>query len=256
MNNFSKISVVILAKNAQVHLRECLEALCDFDEIILLDNESTDDTQIIAGNFKNVKIYESEFIGFGPLKNLAISYAKHDWILSIDSDEVLEKDALEMIKHLSLDSKIVYSLSRKNLYKGEWIQACGWSPDYVRRLFCKDKTCFNQNQVHESVIIPDGCREIKLNGYLRHYAFESVDMLLGKLNRYSTIWADEKKSGKKKASVFGAIGRFVLVFLKDYFFRKGFLYGYKGFIVAYCNADGAFFKYMKLYERRQESQEK
>ncbi|PAF44049.1 glycosyltransferase [Helicobacter sp. 11S02596-1] len=254
MENLSKISVTILAKNAQAHLGECLEALRDFDEVILLDNQSTDSTRAIAGSFPNVKIFENEFIGFGPLKNLALDYAKNNWILSIDADEVLEKNAREAIATLLLDPKCIYAFSRKNLYKGEWIRACGWNPDYVKRLFHRGATRFNQNQVHESVIVPDGCCVEKLNAHIRHYAFESIDMLLGKLHRYSSMWADEKSRIGKKASVFGALGRFVWVFVKDYFFRKGFLYGYKGFIIAYCNADGAFFKYMKLYERNKGSQ--
>lgn len=250
LDNFKKISVCILAKNAQKHLKECLEALMKFDEVILLDNQSSDKTQIIARSFSNVSIYESEFIGFGALKNLVASYAKNDWILSIDSDEVLEDLALETIAMLRLEPKVVYSLSRKNLYRDEWIKGCGWSPDFVKRLFNKKFASFNSNQVHESVMIPQNGREEKLNGYLRHYAFESVDELLDKLHRYSSMWADEKSKTTKKASIFGAVGRFVWVFLKDYFFRGGVLYGYKGLVIASCSAGGAFFKYVKLYERR------
>lgn len=252
VSNFKKISVTILAKNAQSHLQECLEALVKFDEVVLLDNQSTDETQKIARNFSNVSIYESEFIGFGALKNLAISYAKNDWILSVDSDEILEQSALETIAKLKLEPEVVYSVSRKNLYRGEWIQGCGWSPDFVKRLFNKKFTGFNNNQVHESVMVPKNGREEKLRGYLKHYAFESVDNLLGKLHQYSSMWADEKKETTKKASIFGAIGRFFWVFLKDYFFRRGFLYGYKGFVIASCSAGGAFFKYIKLYERKKQ----
>ena len=100
----TKISVCILVKNAQDTIKECLESLQSFDEIILLDNQSSDDTLKIANDFKskfdNLRIYHSEFIGFGPLKNLAISYASNDWIFSIDSDEVLEFSALKELENL------------------------------------------------------------------------------------------------------------------------------------------------------------
>jgi len=76
------VSVVMIVKDASRTLAESLSALHRFEEIIVLDNGSTDDTAAIAGGFDNVKIFESPFIGFGPLKNLAASYAKNSWILS------------------------------------------------------------------------------------------------------------------------------------------------------------------------------
>ena len=156
--NLSKISVCILVKNAQATIGQCLAALSEFGEIILLDNASTDETLKIARefgeNYKNLRVESSEFIGFGPLKNLAISYAKNEWILSIDSDEVLERAALAEIKSLQLRPESVVALPRKNLYRGEWIRACGWHPDFVWRLFNKKFTRFNENFVHESVILP------------------------------------------------------------------------------------------------------
>ena len=150
-----KISAVLIVKNAEATLQECLDSLQNFDEIILLDNGSSDNTQKIAQDFntlhKNLKIYTSEFIGFGALKNLAVSYASNDWIFSIDSDEVLESQTLDEIANLDLNPQNIYALPRKNLYKGEWIKACGWYPDFVLRLFNKTQTKFNSNFVHESL---------------------------------------------------------------------------------------------------------
>ena len=164
------ISATILVKNAQDTLRECLDSLREFDEIILLDNGSSDETLTIARKFNatygNLVIHTSGFIGFGALKNLAVSYARNDWIFSIDSDEVLESATLARLKELfgvpkgadskdrdsktsessALDSQTpqtpqtpppntLFALPRKNLYKGEWIKACGWYPDFVTRIF-------------------------------------------------------------------------------------------------------------------------
>ncbi|MCX2717910.1 glycosyltransferase [Helicobacter sp. MIT 21-1697] len=240
------ISVTILVKNAQETMRECLESLQSFDEIILLDNGSTDDTLSIAQSFSNVKIYESEFIGFGALKNLAISYAKHDWILSIDSDEVLESDTLALIESLTLDSHTIYALPRKNLYNGEWIKACGWYPDYVWRLFNKTFTRFNDNFVHESVIIPKNAHKLKLSSGIKHYAYDNIAHLLEKLQRYSSLWAEQNTH--KHSSPFKALTHGFWTFLRDYFLKKGIFYGYKGFVISLCNGLGTFFKYMKLYE--------
>lgn len=247
-----KISVCIIAKNAQATLKECLESVREFDEIILLDNGSTDSTLQIANDFNttygNLRIKQSEFIGFGALKNLCVSYAKNEWILSLDSDEVLESSA--EIKALDLKPQNIYALPRKNLYKGEWIKACGWSPDFVWRLFNKNFTHFNENIVHESVIIPPNAQKIRLQGHIRHYAYDNISQFLDKLQRYTSLYVEQNynKNNPKNISMFKAIMRGLWAFVRSYFLRKGIFYGYKGFIISLCAGLGTFFKYAKLYE--------
>nr|WP_027327290.1 glycosyltransferase [Helicobacter pametensis] len=245
----SKISVTILAKNAQSTLRECLESVREFDEVILLDNKSTDQTQEIAKEFPNVKIYESEFIGFGALKNLAISYAKNDWILSLDSDEVLERALLEEIREMEFCKGKYYSFLRKNHYRGVWIKGCGWHPDWVKRIFYKHEIRFDDALVHEGLIL-GGCEEVRLRqGGILHYSFFNISDLLEKLQRYSSLWA--MQNSHKSSSPFKAVMRGSWTFVRNYFFKRGFLYGYRGFVISVCNGLGAFFKYMKLYEESQ-----
>ncbi|PJP17834.1 glycosyl transferase family 2 [Campylobacter jejuni subsp. jejuni] len=255
--NLKQISVIIIVKNAEQTLLECLNSLKDFDEIILLNNESTDNTLNIANEFKkdfaNLHIYHSAFIGFGALKNLALSYAKNDWILSIDADEVLENECIKELKNLELQEDNIIALSRKNLYKGKWIKACGWSPDYVLRIFNKNFTRFNDNLVHESLILPSNAKKIHLKNGLRHYAFRDISHLINKMQYYSSLWTKQnihKKSGVLKANL-----RAFWTFFRNYFLKSGFLYGYKGFIISVCNALGVFFKYMKLYELQRQKPE-
>ncbi|EDP4395099.1 glycosyltransferase [Campylobacter jejuni] len=248
--NLKQISVIIIVKNAKQTLLECLNSLKDFDEIILLNNESSDNTLNIANEFKkdfaNLHIYHSAFIGFGALKNLALSYAKNDWILSVDADEVLENECIEELKNLELQEDNIIALSRKNLYKGEWIKACGWWPDYVWRIFNKNFTRFNDNLVHESLVLSSNAKKIYLKNGLKHHAFRDISHLINKMQHYSSLWAKQnihKKSGVLKANL-----RAFWTFFRNYFLKNGFLYGYKGFIISVCNALGTFFKYMKLYE--------
>lgn len=248
--DLNKISVTIIVKNAQNTLLKCLDSLKEFDEIILLDNESDDETLNIAQNFRkkfpNLHIYKSKFIGFGPLKNLALSYTKNDWVLSIDADEILEKECIEELKKLDLKQNNILALPRKNLYQEKWIKACGWWPDFVCRVFNKTHTCFNQNLVHESLKIFQNTEEIYLKHGLKHYAFNNIAHLIEKMQYYSTLWA--KQNLHKKSSICKANLRAIWTFIRNYFFKKGFIYGYKGFIISTCNALGTFFKYMKLYE--------
>ncbi|MFC3866988.1 glycosyltransferase family 2 protein [Helicobacter equorum] len=251
------ISVTILVKNAQTTLKKCLDSLQSFDEIILLDNDSSDTTLQIAQDFQasyqNLKIYTSEFIGFGALKNLAVSHTSNAWIFSIDSDEVLESNTLALLTQLFSKDNLptpntLFALPRKNLYNGKWIKACGWYPDFVTRIFHKEYTCFNNNVVHESIIVPKDARFIKLDSGLTHYAFRDITHLLEKLQRYSSLWAEQHTH--KIASPLKAIIRGGWSFVKNYVLQKGFLYGYRGFIISVCNALGVFFKYMKLYENQ------
>ncbi|EOH7340506.1 glycosyltransferase [Campylobacter coli] len=252
--NLEKISVIIIVKNAQNTLLECLNSLKEFGEIILLNNESTDDTLKITKEFQkefaHLYIYESKFIGFGALKNLALSHTKNEWILNIDADEILEKETKEELKKLEIKEQSILALPRKNLYKGEWIKACGWWPDHVLRVFNKKHTKFNENLVHESLILYPNTQKIKLQNGLRHFAFESIDDLLDKLQKYSRLWALQNLH--KESGIYKALVRGFWTFFRNYVLKKGIFYGYKGFVISICNSLGAFFKYMKLYELKKQ----
>ncbi len=243
----NKISVTILTKNSQEYILECLNALVDFDEIILLDNGSTDRTMDFAKEFKNVKIFEHKFIGFGPMKKLAVSFTSNDWVLSIDSDEILSKQLTKEILDLNLKVTCVYSILRDNYYNKKLIKACGWDNDYQLRLFNKTMTNFNDKQVHEGLIINKSMQTIKLNNAFKHYTFNEVGQLLKKMDTYAALYAIENKN-KKRATPFMAFIKATFAFFKNYFLQKGFLYGYEGLLISVSNANGVFYKYMKLYE--------
>jgi len=242
----SDISVVILTKNSSLYIKECLESLKEFSEIIVLDNGSTDETMTIAKKFTNVTIHQHDFIGFGPLKNLAITYASNDWILSIDSDEIVSQELVEEIKNLKRQNNYVYAIARDNFYHHKLVQCCGWKNDYVLRLFNRDSTKFNNKQVHESLLLED-ITVHKLQHKMKHYSFSKAENLIDKMQKYSSLYAQEHR-GKKTSSPFKAFSRALFSFIKNYFLQKGFLCGYEGFIISVSNANGVFYKYIKLYE--------
>ncbi|ENQ6618974.1 glycosyltransferase [Campylobacter lari] len=252
--DLKQISVIMIVKNAQKTLKACLESLQEFGEIVLIENDSNDDTLKItyefSKNYKNIKIYQHKFIGFGPLKNLAISYASNDWIFNIDADELAKKEFLQELGQIEPNKEDIIALPRENLYNGEWIKACGWWPDYVMRVFNKTHTSFNENLVHESLILHEDSKKIKLQNGLRHFAFENIDSLLDKLQKYSKLWALQNLH--KESSICKALLRGIWTFFRNYVLKKGIFYGYKGFIISTCNGLGAFFKYMKLYELKKQ----
>ena len=122
MTKIVNISCVIIEKNAQVTLKNVLNSLNLFDDVVLYSNNSTDKTDEIAKEFNNVNLIQGEFIGFGPTKNKAASFAKHDWILSLDADEVLSQEFIYKLQNQKLNQNTVYSILRTNYYKKSHIK--------------------------------------------------------------------------------------------------------------------------------------
>jgi glycosyltransferase involved in cell wall biosynthesis len=244
------IAVTILTKNSRKHLPACLAALEAFEEVIVLDNGSTDDTVKIAADFANTKIVHSPFIGFGPLKNLAAQHTVKPWILSIDSDEVLSEELAREILQLDLsDTCKVYAFLRHNYYGNKLIKACGWDNDYVLRLYHKGTTSFADLPVHE-YIHTEGLSVQRLNGTLHHYSFDSISQLLHKMDHYTTLFAKENRF-RKTSSPAKSFFKWSFSFFRNYILQRGFLYGYEGLAIAFSNANGTFYKYMKLHEENQ-----
>ena len=241
------ISVTILTKNSQKTLQATLDSLKNFPEVLVFDSGSTDATLDIATSYPNVKIITGQFIGFGPTHNTASSLASHDWILSIDSDEVLTPDLSLEILHLHLDPHSVYQINRKNYFNGKWIRWCGgWHPDPVIRLYNRKMTRFTDDAVHEKVIVHD-VKIIPLTSFLFHTPYLSMGDFLTKMQSYSTLFAEQYK-GKKHSSMGKAIAHGWLAFFKSYFLKKGFLGGKEGFIISAYNGHTTFYKYVKLLE--------
>ncbi len=243
----NRISVTVLTKNSEAYIERCLKALSLFDEVILLDNGSTDQTIAIAERFPNVNVKKHEFIGFGPMKNLAAEHTRNDWVLTVDSDEILSEALVNEVLTESLDPSVVYRISRLSHYRGRLLKGCGWYPDFVPRLYNKRTTGYYQNLVHEGIIVKKGIRTQKLNNSMLHYPYDSVEELINKMQHYSSLFAQANK-GKKSSSPIKALLLAFFAFIKSYFLRRGIFCGYEGLVVSINNANGVFYKYMKLHE--------
>lgn len=241
------ISICILTKNAAATLQATLESTRDFDEVILLDNGSTDETLAIAARFPNVKIHTTPFIGFGPLRNLAASKASHDWILALDSDEILSPSLIQEIRGLQLDPQCGYFLRRHNYYNGKRIFGCGWDPEYTARLYHRGHSRFADVEVHEALIAPKWC---KLTSPLLHTPFRTTSDFLMKMQTYSTLFAKQNQD-RRKSSLTRALSHGFFAFIRSYLLRRGFLCGKEGFIISLYNANTTFYKYLKLSEINQ-----
>lgn len=242
------ISVTMLTKNSSRFVEQALAALSGFDEVIVLDNGSTDNTMEIAARFPNVRIVEHEFIGFGPLKNLAAQAAKHDWIINVDSDEIMTAELANELKTMKLDTNAVYTVPIINHFRGKAIRGCGWGGMRKRRLYNRTRTRFRNDMVHEKLEIPDGVKITdEIRHSLLHYMYNSVHQLLHKMQLYSDLFA-EQNVGRRRASVLSASLHAWWAFIRDYFIKRGFLDGAEGWIICLTAANVVFYKHLKLRE--------
>jgi glycosyltransferase involved in cell wall biosynthesis len=239
------ISATILTKNSQDTLSATLASLQKFPEVIVYDSGSTDLTLEIAKEFPNVKIIHGKFIGFGPTHNAASCHAIHDWILSLDSDEVLTLELAEEILNLPLNATHLYQIDRHNYYNGKWIRWCGgWYPDPVIRLYHRKSTQFTDDAVHEKIITTN-LKVVPLSFPMTHTPYRRIEDFLTKMQTYSTLFAEQHRS-KKTSSLGKAIFHGSFAFLKSYVLKRGFLGGKEGLIISLYNGHTAFYKYLKL----------
>lgn len=241
-----KISATILLKGDPIHFQKVLSALEPLDEVLIFNNGGGRATLDSLNHFKNVRVVEGVFSGFGPTHNAASELAKNDWILSVDSDEVATNALITEIMALSLDDATVYSIPRRNFYQGKWIRGCGWWPDHALRLYNKKTTQFTNVQVHES-IQTKGMHIVTLKNWLEHYSYTSASDFLTKMQSYSDLfakeWTGKKQSSPCKAALHGAFA-----FFKSYILKLGIRGGYEGYLISKYNGHTAFYKYIKLYE--------
>ena len=214
------ISAVMIVKNGAVTIRKTLDSLEKFDDIVVYDNGSTDETVAIAREYSNVNLIEGNFDGFGTTKNRAATYAKNDWILSIDSDEVVDLELLHALQDKVLDARTIYVINAIAYYKDIQIRYSGWTDQKIRRLYNKTVTQFNDNFVHEH-IIEEGMNKELIEGNLKHYSYMSISDFIVKLDRYSTLFANDNV-GRKSSSPAKAFFNGLYSFFRTYILKRGF----------------------------------
>ena len=240
-----KISAIIITKDEEHSIRECLQSISWIDEIIIVDSGSKDQTLKICKEFR-VKIYTKSWQGFGPQKNEALKHAKHKWILSIDADEIitpeLKKEIIAITK--SNNPSEAYSICRRSFYCGRLIKFSGWQSDFVVRFFQKKFCKFSNDLVHEKVLV-NGVT-LKTKSYMIHNAFENFEEVIKKINVYSSLSASMFYKKNKKSSLKKAIFHAFWSFIKTYIIKLGFLDGKYGLMLSISNAEGTYYRYIKL----------
>lgn len=247
------LSIIVIVKNEESSIRDCLSSVVWADEIIVLDSGSTDKTVEICKEFTD-QVYETDWPGFGPQKNRALQYATKEWVLSIDADERISYDLQTEIKRvIQMPQRYdTYSMPRRSNYCGRYMKHSGWWPDRVVRLFQRGKAHFSDDLVHERIIVEG--RTGKLKEPIIHESLLTIEQVLNTMNSYSTAGAKMLAEEHQTAGLSKAILHGLWTFLRTYFFRAGFLDGKEGFMLAISNAEGTYYRYLKLMVINRENQ--
>ena len=253
--NMPKISACIISFNEERKIDDCLRSLQGVaDEIIVVDSLSNDATLAIAKKYTN-KIFEQKFLGHVEQKNLAVSKATHDWILSLDCDERLSdelKTAILDVKD-NLEEFDAYKMSRKTFYVYRWLNHC-WYPDKKVRLFNKHKARWGGINPHDKVIVSsDKIKELR--GDILHYSFDTISAHIQTLDKFTEIGAQEIIKRGKRVSLISPFTHASWTFIRMYIIRLGFLDGFAGLVASVLSFVHVFVKYSKvIFYKRQQSQ--
>ena len=239
-----KISTVVITKNEELNIKECLETLKWADEIVIIDSNSTDKTTEIAKPYTD-KIYSTDSDVFSEKRIMSFEKCSNDWILFLDADERLTPELQDELKNLNpAESTYGYRINRRNYTFGQWLKHSGVYPDWHIRLFNKQFAKITPRIIHEGVEVTGNVS--KLSGEMIHYYLCDLTHMLNKINLYSTLEAKEKFENKKQISKIGVFTHALSAFLRVYISRKGFKDGAGGFFISFCYSMVSFLSLLKL----------
>jgi glycosyltransferase involved in cell wall biosynthesis len=245
-----KLSVVVSAYNEEKTIRSCLQSVSWADEIVVIDNSSTDKTAAVAKSFGAVVYSRPNYPMLNTNKNYGFKKAKGDWILNLDADETvseeLKKEVISILKK-GVDNSEGYEIPRKNYIFGKWIQHAGWYPDYQIRLFKNGSGVFNEKHVHEKIHIRGVVQP--LQGHIIHQNYRSVSHFLSKLDLYTENEADNLLANGYQFSRVDAIRLPKNEFISRYFAREGYKDGLHGLSLSILMAFYHFLVFLKVWEK-------
>lgn len=246
----ARLSVIIITKNEALNIEACLDSLTWADEIIIVDSGSTDQTVELSKKYTSMITVTPDWPGYGIQKQRALDQATGDWVLSLDADERVSPELQKEIQtHLQSSDKIAYKIPFISFYCGKKIRFGDWGKESHIRLFRRSKSHFSSTTIHEDLVFTPKLQAHEIGTFkspVYHYSYPEISTVLKKLNDYSTLGALKKFQQNRRATIGTAIMRSLWCFLRGYIFRLGFLDGREGFMLAVSNAEGTYYRYLKL----------
>ncbi len=249
-----QLSVVIITFNEEKNIARCLESVRSIaDEILVVDSFSIDKTKQICIEQK-VRFLEHKFDGHIEQKNWAMAQAKHNYILSLDADEVLTPELIDEIRAIKNNWNFDgYSFNRLTNFCGKWIKHCGWYPDKKLRLWNRDEGSWGGMNPHDKVIMQKGIKINHINLDILHYSFNSIEEHLKQIGYFTDISSKAAFKKGQKSNGVKIIYKTAFKFFRDYILKLGFLDGYYGYVVCKNSASAKRLKYTKLRELNRKS---
>ncbi len=243
-----QISIVFITHNEERNIERALVSVRGLsDDIVVVDSGSVDRTVAICRAY-GARVIEHVWEGYALSKNFGNQQARHPWILSLDADEELSAQLKASIVeqfHPELPENTVFSFNRLTRYCGKWIRHSGWYPDRKIRIWHRDFGLW-EGGVHETIRFAGAVKEKRLKGDLLHYSFYTIEEHWQKIGHFTTLSAEMMYAQGKRASTFRLLLAPCIRFLRDFFFRGGFLDGATGFHVCRLTSWGVYLKYAKL----------
>jgi glycosyltransferase involved in cell wall biosynthesis len=242
-----KISAIVITKNEEKNIEQCLKSIDWVDEIIVVDAESEDKTIDLAKKFTS-RVFIKKWEGFSPQKKYAVSLTSFEWILHIDADERVSSELKEEIGKKEQDEADGFYIRRKNLLFGKEITTCGWDKDFQLRLFKKSKTELVEKKVHEGFKVNGKTGHLK--NVLIHNTFTSFHIYLEKVNEYTSLRAEEIYKSKNKVTAFSIFSHAFSAFFRYYISLKGYRDGMHGLIISFIYSVSNMLTYVKIWEKQ------
>jgi len=242
------VTSLTLCGNHESTIRQCLEHLTWCDEIlVVMDSRSSDGTREIVREYTD-RIFEREFIAAGDQRNFAIPKASCDWVMAVDSDEIispqLRDDILAKLKDPG--GYDAFYVKRAVYFRGKPIKRCGWGNEKQLRLFRRDKARYDDRRAHAKARIKGPIGQI--NSFMYHDTIRDFSGYLERFNDFTSRTSADLWEKGKRATLPRLLLRPAARFMKMYVVRLGFLDGMRGLLMSVFSAFHVFTKYAKLWE--------
>lgn len=255
MTGHPRVTCFILAMNEREKIVDAVQSVLWCDEIVVVDSGSTDGT-VEAATALGARVVQVPFHGFGRLRNDALSHCTGDWILSLDADERCTPEARDAMRRVMADpgSADIWQVPRRNWFMGRWIRRSGWYPNFRQpQFFRRGSMTYDLLPVHEGWIAAPGARVAQLPADIWQFPFKDLEQVLAKANRYSSLGAQKLADRGVRPGMLKPLLHGAHAFLKHYLLKGGVLDGWPGFLIAFGNFEGTFWRYAKHHERAHRS---
>lgn len=250
-NGRPPVSAAIICLNEEANIGRCLDALAWCDDVVVVDSGSTDETLAIVRGHPRTRILHRPFDSYAKQKNYALDHCRHDWVISVDADEVLSPALIEEIGNLAFDTA-GYEIAIRPFVGSQEIKYGAWNPGYKLRLFRRSCGRWGSSSPHERVILDGRTRRLKHR--ILHYSYQNRQEFLQRNRHYTQLMVEHLKERGRRTYFGEPAVHWLGNFFKSYVLRRGFLDGATGLFLAYHIANFSFMKYSLLAQENRQQQ--